>query len=132
MQWIEVAAGVVWDDRGRVLICRRKGALEGLWEFPGGKREPGESFQRCLERELLEELELRVLPGRILWEWDEKTPERAIHFAFVEAIPDGGTELALRVHGKAAWVSPEELCHYSFCPTDALFVKRGVSPMTSR
>ena len=47
---IEVAAGVVRNTEGRFLICRRKGALDGLWEFPGGKREKGETFQQCLER----------------------------------------------------------------------------------
>ena len=50
---IEVAAGIVKNAEGRYLICRRKGSLEGLWEFPGGKREKGETFQQCLERELM-------------------------------------------------------------------------------
>ena len=58
---IEVAAGVVKNSEGRILICQRKGKLEGLWEFPGGKRERGETFQQCLERELLEELDLARL-----------------------------------------------------------------------
>ena len=54
---IEVAAGVLVDDAGRVLLCQRGyGAQQGLWEFPGGKREAGESFAACLEREIGEEL----------------------------------------------------------------------------
>ena len=59
MEIIEVAAGVVRRADGRVLICRRTGRLEGLWEFPGGKLEPGETPAQCLERELMEETGIR-------------------------------------------------------------------------
>ena len=64
---IEVAAGVLVDDAGRVLLCQRGyGAQQGLWEFPGGKREAGESFAACLEREIGEELGMRVTCEREL------------------------------------------------------------------
>ena len=59
MEIIEVAAGVVRRADGRVLICRRTGRLEGLWEFPGGKLEPGETPAQCLQRELMEETGIR-------------------------------------------------------------------------
>jgi mutator protein MutT len=61
MQVIEVAAGLIHRD-GCYLIARRKpGAhLAGFWEFPGGKREAGESLTECLQRELLEELGIRI------------------------------------------------------------------------
>ena len=85
MQTIEVAAGVVRDKTGRVLICRRKGALDGLWEFPGGKREPGESFADCLRRELLEELDLAVEPGETLGEVVRQEDGRVIRLVFVAA-----------------------------------------------
>ena len=85
MQTIEVAAGVVRDKTGRVLICRRKGALDGLWEFPGGKREPGESFADCLRRELLEELDLAVEPGETLSEVVRQEDGRVIRLVFVAA-----------------------------------------------
>lgn len=68
MEIIEVAAGVVRRADGRVLICRRTGRLEGLWEFPGGKLEPGETPAQCLQRELMEELDLRVHAGDVLAE----------------------------------------------------------------
>ena len=64
---VGVGAAVVRDARGRVLIARRKvdergqwAELEGLWEFPGGKREDGESFEACVTRELVEELGLSI------------------------------------------------------------------------
>src|SRR5216117_3701039 len=64
---IEVAAGVVFRD-GRVLITQRRpdDHLGGLWEFPGGKRESGETFEECLQRELREELGIEVEVGEWL------------------------------------------------------------------
>ena len=56
MKQIDVAIGVVKRD-GRILICQRKSedTFGGLWEFPGGKREPGEELEACLAREMMEE-----------------------------------------------------------------------------
>lgn len=120
---IEVAAGVVKNAEGRILICRRKGELEGLWEFPGGKREKGETFQQCLERELMEELELAVEASETLGSVLRRDGERTIWLVFVSAKLNEDAELALHVHGKAAWVLPEELEQYEFCPADASFLK---------
>jgi mutator protein MutT len=92
MKRMEVAAALVRDALGRVLIAQRKvdargdwASLEGLWEFPGGKREPGETYEACAARELVEEL---ALPLNGLWiaaEMDYVTDGRPIHFAFVAA-----------------------------------------------
>ncbi len=64
----EVAAGVVWRADGRFLVARRPldGLLGGLWEFPGGKQQPGETLQGCLRRELAEELGIEVAVGELL------------------------------------------------------------------
>ena len=120
---IEAAAGVVKNAEGRILICRRKGELDGLWEFPGGKREKGETFQQCLERELMEELELPVEAGETLGSVLRRDGERTIWLVFVSGAVKDGCELSLHVHGKAAWVLPEEMEHYEFCPADASFLK---------
>ncbi|HLY25338.1 MAG TPA: A/G-specific adenine glycosylase [Aggregatilineales bacterium] len=63
-----VAAGIVWNKQGQVLIAQRpaEGLLGGLWEFPGGKREEGESLAECLARELREELGIGVAVGEQL------------------------------------------------------------------
>ena len=123
---IEVAAGVVKNAEGRILICRRKGALEGMWEFPGGKREKGETFQQCLERELMEELELPVTAGPSLGSVLRTEDDgRIIWLVFVSAEVSGEVPLRLHVHGDAAWVTPEEMKQYEFCPADAAFLKQN-------
>ena len=121
---VEVAAGVVRDERGRVLICRRTGELAGLWEFPGGKREAGESFEECLTRELMEELNLPVTPVRVLHEMEYHGAGKALRFAFVLATASSRAELALRVHAAAVWAEPAELAGYAFCPADAEYLRR--------
>jgi mutator protein MutT len=64
----QVTAGVVWNGAGQFLIAQRQegSALGGLWEFPGGKQEPGESLESCLRRELREELGIQVAVGALL------------------------------------------------------------------
>ena len=123
---IEVAAGVVRNAEGKILICRRKGSLEGLWEFPGGKREKGETFQQCLERELMEELELPVTAGESLGSvMRTESDGRMIWLVFVSASVQGDVPLHLHVHGDAAWVTPEDMKNYSFCPADQAFLNRN-------
>lgn len=63
-----VGAAVVTDSKGRVLVAQRRAEdmLGGLWEFPGGKQEPGETIQQCIERELDEELGIGVETGEFL------------------------------------------------------------------
>lgn len=126
MEIIEVAAGVVRRADGRVLICRRTGRLEGLWEFPGGKLEPGETPAQCLERELMEELELPVAAGETLGEVKREESGRLIRLIFVAAVPLGTDTLSLHVHGKAVWVLPSEMNEYAFCPADRAFLSRGL------
>ncbi len=116
---IEVAAGVLVDAKGRVLLCRRGyGAQKGLWEFPGGKREPGESFAACLEREIYEELGMRIVCERELLRMRYAYPERTIDFCFLLARANGQT-LALSEHTAALWLDFEEIGAQPLCPADA-------------
>jgi A/G-specific adenine glycosylase len=64
----DVTAGVIWDGDGHFLITQRPygGLLGGLWEFPGGKRRPGESLPDCLHREICEELAIEIQVGNLL------------------------------------------------------------------
>ena len=77
---IHVLAGVLTDARGRVLLARRTEGrdLAGLWEFPGGKREPGESAEQALAQELEEELGIRVELGAPLITVPHRYPHKRL------------------------------------------------------
>ena len=64
----DVTAGIIWDGDGHFLITQRPldGMLGGLWEFPGGKRRPGEALPACLHREIYEELRIEIQIGELL------------------------------------------------------------------
>jgi mutator protein MutT len=80
---VEVAAGLVFRD-GQLLITQRHADahLGGLWEFPGGKREPHESFEQCLVRELREELGIDVLVGELVESLTHAYPDKTVHLRF--------------------------------------------------
>ena len=80
---IDVAAGLVFRH-GQLLITQRHAAahLGGLWEFPGGKREPGETFEACLARELREELGIEVEVGELIESLTHAYPEKTVVLKF--------------------------------------------------
>ena len=63
-----IGVAVIWNDKGQILIDRRRqsGAMGGLWEFPGGKIEPGETVEKCIKREIDEELAIEIEVGEHL------------------------------------------------------------------
>lgn len=83
---IDVAAGLLERD-GLILITQRKQGshLAGLWEFPGGKREPAETWQDCLVRELQEELAITVTVGELRYETVHHYPEKSVRLRFYAA-----------------------------------------------
>ena len=65
LQHKQIGVAVITNQEGKILIDRRResGEMGGLWEFPGGKIEPGETVTECIEREIKEELDLTILVG---------------------------------------------------------------------
>jgi len=118
-QIIHVAAGLVFH-KGKLLITQRRlnDHLGGLWEFPGGKLEPGESFDQCLVRELREELGIEVEISEqiedITHAYAEKTDRLKFLRCRLRAV------LARPIHCHAlVWISRDDLGRYEFPAADA-------------
>ncbi len=111
------AAGIARS--GRILLLRRAPGqkCEGCWEFPGGKTEPGETPEACLERELREELSISGHTGAHIMDSPYSYPGGRINLrAYSFRWTDG--ELQLSVHDALAWCLPSELPTYALSPAD--------------
>jgi len=119
MNIIDVAAALVFR-KGKLLITQRFAGdhLGGLWEFPGGKRQDGESFETCLLRELDEELKIKVDLYELVEAVTHTYPEKTVHLRFFrcewrcsEPVAAGCADFK--------WVGPMELKQYDFPAADA-------------
>jgi 8-oxo-dGTP diphosphatase len=126
---IHVVAAVITDPRGRILLARRGDGrdLAGLWEFPGGKREPGETSEAALIRELQEELSITVQVGARLIEVPQQYPDKRLRLDVRHVSAWSGTPRGLE--GQAlAWVVPEKLSRYPMPPADRPVVAAMLQP----
>lgn len=115
---VQVAAGLISRD-GCYLIARRKAEvhLGGLWEFPGGKREAGESLKACLRRELREELGVEVTPPVLFRIIRHDYPEKTVELHFFHCSIAAGEARALGCD-EVRWVAVGELASFDFPPPD--------------
>jgi 8-oxo-dGTP diphosphatase len=118
MPTIDVAAGLVFRD-GKLLIAQRhtEAHLGGLWEFPGGKRETGETYESCLARELREELGIEVEVGALVESLTHEYPEKLVHLQFYHCRWKEHEPQALGCRA-FKWVQPHELSLYAFPAAD--------------
>ena len=118
MKTIDVAAAVI-KRGGTVFLTRRGGdeSFPGMWEFPGGKIENGETPEECCRRELKEELGIDAEIGEFFMESRHAYSEFTVRL-HVYRIPAFTGNITLRNHDEAAWVIPEELQSYSLLPAD--------------
>lgn len=121
---IDVSAALIFHQ-GRLLITRRpeNSHLGGLWEFPGGKREAGETFEQCLVREIREELGMEIAVGELFQEITHAYDERTVRLKFFLCRWIGGEPKAL---GCAAftWAEKDKLSAYAFPPADAQLLEK--------
>ncbi len=114
----EVVAALIWEG-GRFMICQRPAhkARELLWEFAGGKVEPGETKEQALVRECREELAVTVAAESVFTELTHTYPDLTIHLTLFNARIIAGTPQKLE-HNDIRWISPAEIDKYEFCPAD--------------
>ena len=114
----DVVAALIWEG-DRFLACQRPAnkARALLWEFVGGKVEPGETPEEALMRECREELDITVAPGDIFLTVIHEYPDLTVKLTLFKASIAEGTPKALE-HNDIRWITPAEIPEYDFCPAD--------------
>ena len=125
MRQIEVVAAIIQRDGAYFATQRGYGEFEGMWEFPGGKIEPGERPEAALQREIQEELDIDITISRFLCTTDYDYPSfhLTMHCYLCE-IKSG--EIELREHKSARWLTAETLDSVEWLPAD----KEIVAPLS--
>ena len=120
----EVVAALIWDEN-RFLACQRPGhkARGLLWEFVGGKVEPGETREQALIRECQEELAVTVAVQDVFMEVDHVYPDLTVHLTLFNASIAEGIPQKLE-HNDLRWITVEEIDQYEFCPADEEILRR--------
>ena len=114
----DVVAALIWDQ-GKFMICQRPAhkARGLLWEFVGGKTEPGETLEEALIRECREELDITVSVGDIFTQVVHEYPDILIHLTLFNCTVAQGTPKLLE-HNDLKWIAPAEIPNFDFCPAD--------------
>ena len=120
----EVVAALIWD-KNKFMICQRPAtkARGLLWEFVGGKVEPGETKEQALIRECQEELAITLSVGEIFMDVTHEYPDITVHLTLFNATIAEGTPQKLE-HNDIRWITVEEIPEYAFCPADAEILRR--------
>lgn len=121
---IEVVAALIWD-KDKFMICQRPThkARALLWEFVGGKVEPGETKEQALIRECQEELAVTISVGDVFMDVVHEYPDITVHLTlFNTAIAKG---IPKRIeHNAIKWITPAEIPDYNFCPADTAILSQ--------
>src|SRR5580692_10528287 len=125
---IEVSAALIFRG-GKLLITQRhaKAHLGGRWEFPGGKREAGETFEQCLVREIREELGVEISVGGLFEDIAHAYPEKTVHLRFFTCKLLAGEPQPLDC-AALKWVTKPELADFEFPAADAQLLEKLKSP----
>ena len=120
----EVVAALIWNN-DKFMICQRPAhkARGLLWEFVGGKVEPGESKEQALIRECQEELDVTLSVGDVFMDVVHEYPDITVHLTLFHATVAEGEPQRLE-HHDIRWITPREIPQYDFCPADEEILKQ--------
>ena len=132
MQQAHVVAALIWDG-DKFMICQRPAhkARGLLWEFVGGKVEPGETLAQALIRECREELAVTIAPGEVFMEVVHPYPDLTVRLTLFHATITSGTPEKLE-HNDIRWITPAQIPDFDFCPADVEILERIVSEYGQR
>lgn len=124
MNITEVVAALIWDG-DKFMICQRPAhrARALLWEFVGGKVEPGETKEQALIRECQEELAVSLSVGDVFMDVIHEYPDITVHLTLFNATIAEGIPQKLE-HNNIKWITPVEIPNYNFCPADKEILAR--------
>lgn len=124
MKIVEVVAALIWNE-GKFMICQRPEhkARGLLWEFVGGKVEPGESKQAALVRECREELAVELRVDEPFMDVVHAYPDITIRLTLFHAAIIAGEPQKIE-HKDIRWIMPREIGNYDFCPADEEILER--------
>ena len=119
----DVVAALIWDG-DRFLACQRPSnkARALLWEFVGGKLEPGETLEEALVRECREELDITVEPKDVFLTVIHEYPDLTVRLTLFNAMIVEGTPRALE-HNDIRWITTDQIDELEFCPADEEILK---------
>jgi len=120
----EVVAALIWNGE-KFMICQRPAHKKRglLWEFVGGKVEPGETKPQALIRECKEELDIRLQVGEVFMEVVHEYPDITVRLTLFHAVIAEGVPKRLE-HNDIQWILPSQIPQYDFCPADTEILKR--------
>lgn len=120
----EVVAALIWD-KDKFMICQRPAhkARGLLWEFVGGKVEPGETKEQALIRECQEELAVTLSIGDVFMDVVHEYPDLTVHLTLFNVAILEGIPKKLE-HNDIKWITPSEISNYEFCPADVEILKK--------
>ena len=120
----EVVAALIWDGN-QFMICQRPAhkARGLLWEFVGGKVEPGETKEQALIRECQEELAVTLEVGEAFLDVTHAYPDLTVHLTLFHAAIREGVPRKLE-HADIRWITVDEIDQYAFCPADVEILRR--------
>ena len=121
---VEVVAALVWQGN-KFMICQRPAhkARGLLWEFVGGKVEPGETKEQALIRECREELAITLSVGDVFMDVVHEYPDLTVHLTLFNATIAEGEPQKLE-HNDIKWITPKEIQNFEFCPADEEILKK--------